>query len=107
MSWVQVLQGAFLPNFKAGKLRILLVIRTITLSNTKKKEITQKTESLKDGIKNYLKGVKSEWGKITWPERKQVIAETLVVLGVVFFFTLVVFILDKLFQLLLGLIPNR
>jgi preprotein translocase subunit SecE len=77
------------------------------LSNTKKKEITQKAESLKDGIKTYLKGVRSEWGKITWPERRQIVVETFVVLGVVFFFTLVVFILDRLFQWVLGLIPSR
>ena len=27
-------------------------------------------------IQAYLKSVKLEWAKITWPERKQVIAET-------------------------------
>ena len=77
------------------------------MSNTKKKEISQKTAGMTDGIKTYLKGVRSEWGKITWPERSQIVGETFIVLGVVFFFTLLVFLLDKAFQVLLGLIPSR
>ena len=33
-------------------------------------------QSFLDGIKTYFKGVKLEWGKITWPERRQVFVET-------------------------------
>ena len=29
-----------------------------------------------EAIKTYFKGIKAEWGKISWPERKQVIFET-------------------------------
>ncbi|MDD3013121.1 MAG: preprotein translocase subunit SecE [Candidatus Gastranaerophilales bacterium] len=68
------------------------------MSNTKKKELTEKSEGLKEGIKTYLKGVKSEWGKITWPEKNQIFYETLVVLGVVVVFTLIVLILDLVFK---------
>ena len=46
----------------------------------------------------YFKGVKAEWGKITWPDRKQVIAQTLIVLVIVFVFTVYTYGLDILFQ---------
>ncbi len=46
----------------------------------------------------YFKGVKSEWGKITWPERKQVIAQTLIVLVIVIAFTIYTYGLDILFK---------
>ena len=62
--------------------------------------------SFKEGLSNYLKGVKVEWGKITWPERKQVIVETIVVLVVVFFFVTLVYCYDKIFEFLLGLLTQ-
>lgn len=46
----------------------------------------------------YFKGVKSEWGKITWPERKQVIAQTIIVLVIVIAFTIYTYGLDILFK---------
>lgn len=46
----------------------------------------------------YFKGVKSEWGKITWPERKQVVSQTLVVLVIVIAFTIYTYGLDVLFK---------
>ena len=45
-------------------------------------------------LKTYFRGVKSEWGKITWPIRQQVVAETIVVLIVVAFITSVVYLID-------------
>ncbi len=51
-----------------------------------------------NGIKEYFKGVKSEWGKITWPERKQVVSQTIVVLVVVIAFTIYTYGLDILFK---------
>ena len=51
-----------------------------------------------DEIKTYFKGVKSEWGKITWPQKQQVWVETLVVLFVVTFLTLVVYVIDISFK---------
>ena len=51
-------------------------------------------QSFLDGIKTYFKGVKLEWGKITWPQRPQIIAETFVVLLVVAFITTVVYLID-------------
>ena len=52
----------------------------------------------KDTIVEYFKGVKSEWGKITWPDRKQVVTQTVVVLAVVVFFSLYIYVVDILLQ---------
>lgn len=77
------------------------------MGNVKKKDSADKQDSLKEGLANYFKGVKSEWGKITWPERRQVMVESFIVLGVVFFFTVLVYTMDIIFKGLLSLIPNR
>ncbi|MCX4275353.1 MAG: preprotein translocase subunit SecE [Candidatus Gastranaerophilales bacterium] len=60
-----------------------------------------------DGFKNYFKGVKAEWGKVTWPEKHQIIVETGIVLFVVIAFTVIVYLMDIIFKGLLGLIPLR
>ncbi len=72
------------------------------MANTKTK--TQEKASFKEGLVNYFKGVKSEWGKITWPEKNQIIAETGIVVFVVSVFTIAVYLLDIIFKGLLGLI---
>lgn len=74
------------------------------MSTAGKKNLPQ--PGLKDSISNYLKGVKVEWGKITWPERRQVIVETIVVLAVVFFFVTLVYLYDKIFGFLVGLLVH-
>ena len=61
---------------------------------------------LKENLTGYFKGVRAEWDKVTWPERRQVAVETLVVLGVVIFFTTVVYLLDITFNYLFKLIPG-
>ena len=63
----------------------------------------QKNDSKKE-IVTYFKGVKAEWGKVSWPTKKQVMVETVIVLFVVVFFTLVVYFMDIIFKALLGLI---
>jgi preprotein translocase subunit SecE len=60
-----------------------------------------------NAIKIYLKGVRAEWGKITWPERRQVFAETLFVVVIVFVFTLAVYLMDIFFKWILSFIPHR
>ncbi len=59
-----------------------------------------------NSIVAYLKSVKLEWAKITWPERKQVIAETIAVVAIVFLFTVAVYLIDIIFKAILGLIPT-
>ncbi len=54
------------------------------------------------GLINYFKGVKSEWGKITWPERQQVVVETVFVVGIVFVFTVFIYVVDILFDFVLS-----
>ena len=55
-------------------------------------------------IKAYFKGVKTEWGKISWPEKNQVIIETLSVIVIVVVFTVAIYLMDLLFKGSLGLI---
>jgi len=73
--------------------------------NTKVKKDDKAT--LVDGLKTYFKGVKAEWGKVTWPEKHQIIVETGIVLFVVIAFTVIVYLMDIIFKGLLGLIPLR
>jgi preprotein translocase subunit SecE len=56
------------------------------------------------GITSYLKGVKAEWSKITWPEKHQVVVETFFVLMIILAFTLFVYIIDLIFRFGLNLI---
>ena len=49
-------------------------------------------------IVEYFKGIKSEWGKITWPDRKQVVTQTIIVLVIVVLFTIYTYGLDLLLQ---------
>ena len=64
------------------------------MSNATKKE----QPNTKDRLINYFKGVKSEWGKITWPTKQQVINETVAVILIVFAFTIFILLLDMVFK---------
>lgn len=75
------------------------------MAETKKKQTD--SVSFQQGITSYFRGVRAEWGKITWPERRQVVVETFIVIGVVFFFTVMVYVMDVGFKWLLSLITNR
>ena len=55
-------------------------------------------------VKTYFRGVRTEWGKISWPERRQVIAETIFVIAIVFVFTVAVYLMDIIFKGILSLI---
>lgn len=57
-------------------------------------------------IMTYLRGVRIEWGKITWPERRQVVAETLFVIVIVAVFTVAVYLMDVIFKWVLSFIPH-
>ena len=56
----------------------------------------------KNAITTYFKGVKTEWGKITWPEKQQVIVETFFVVAIVFVFTVFIYFVDIIFNELLS-----
>ena len=57
-----------------------------------------------ESINKYFKGVRTEWGKVSWPEKKQVVFETLSVIVIVFVFTVAIYLMDLLYKGLLGLI---
>ncbi|MGN0192066.1 MAG: preprotein translocase subunit SecE [Candidatus Gastranaerophilaceae bacterium] len=59
-----------------------------------------------DAVVKYFKGVKTEWGKITWPSKPQVIAETVYVIVITTVFTLMIYLLDLLFQWMLHFLPG-
>ena len=57
-----------------------------------------------ESVKTYFKGVRTEWGRITWPERNQVIGETISVIVIVIAFTIAIYCMDLIFKSLLELI---
>ena len=59
-------------------------------------------ENAKKNIISYFKGVRTEWGKITWPERHQVVVETFFVVAIVFVFTIFIYLVDIIFNALLS-----
>ncbi|MBE7713409.1 MAG: preprotein translocase subunit SecE [Cyanobacteria bacterium SIG26] len=57
-----------------------------------------------EAIKTYFKGVKTEWGKVSWPERRQVLFETVFVVFIVIVFTAAIYLMDLIFKGILSLI---
>ena len=57
-----------------------------------------------NSVQTYFRGVKTEWGKVSWPERKQVRTETIFVIGIVFVFTVAIYLMDIIFKGIFGLI---
>lgn len=63
---------------------------------------------LGERLSTYLKGVRSEWDKITWPTWPQIWGQTIVVLVMVSIITLGLFLIDNAFSLILQFItPTR
>ena len=92
MSRVRVLQGAIYNKRGFGN----------SLSNTKVIKMNDTFEKTKQGIITYFKGVRTEWSKITWPEKNQVVAETVFVIAIVIMFTVFIYVVDILFNAILG-----
>ena len=63
-------------------------------------------DKLKQNIVTYFRGVRTEWGKITWPESHQVFVETCFVIAIVLIFTVFIYGADKIFEFLFGLITK-
>ena len=59
-----------------------------------------------NALKTYFQGVRAEWGKINWPEKQQVVAETIFVVAIVFFFTISVYFIDIIYKSVLSLIQR-
>ena len=60
------------------------------------------SDKFKQDIVNYFRGVRTEWGKITWPEKNQVVVETCFVVAIVFIFTVFIYVVDIIFNALLA-----
>ena len=63
-----------------------------------------KFQNTKEAIITYFRGVRTEWGKITWPEKDTVVKETISVVAIVFVFTVFIYFVDIVFEALLSLI---
>lgn len=69
-------------------------------------DTAQKENNFLDNLKTYLKGVKSEWGKITWPSKQQVIGETIQVIVITTIFTVLILSMDLIFKWILDFLPK-
>lgn len=69
-------------------------------------ESTQNNGSFIENLKIYLKGVKTEWGKITWPGKQQVVGETVQVIVVTTIFTVMILSMDLFFKWILSFLPK-
>lgn len=58
-------------------------------------------ENTKNAIITYFRGVRTEWGKITWPEKNQVVVETFFVVAIVVVFTVFIYLVDIIFNAIL------
>ncbi|MGE0199495.1 MAG: preprotein translocase subunit SecE [Candidatus Melainabacteria bacterium] len=60
-----------------------------------------------EGVKTYLKGVRAEWDKVTWPSKVQMWQQTIVVLITVLVFAVGIYSIDWVFRGLIGLITPQ
>lgn len=58
----------------------------------------------KDNKAGFLKGVRSEWKKIVWPSKEDVLKNLLLVIVISLVLGVFIFALDSFFQFLLSLI---
>lgn len=126
MSGVQVLQGAifdfFLGENQPEPVSESTQETTISLMTTlqqasfqknpgttgKKPHPQQVTGSPMEQLTTYLKGVRIEWTKISWPTTQQIIGQIIVVLAVVSIMTLILFVMDFSFHFIVNAItPHR
>lgn len=71
----------------------------------KSKKAQLQEPSFGEQVKEYFKGVRSEWHKVTWPDKQQTLHETLIVIVVTAFITLLIFFIDVILRFLIGFIP--
>ena len=61
---------------------------------------TKANTNFNDKLVTFLKSVKQEWAKITWPSKTDVIKETILVIVITAFFTIGVLALDVILEAL-------
>ena len=62
---------------------------------------TTKTEEKKGGLGRYFRGVKSEFKKVVWPSKKQIVQYSLIVIGVSIACALLLSLYDRFIVFLL------
>ncbi|MEW5821308.1 MAG: preprotein translocase subunit SecE [Cyanobacteriota bacterium] len=77
------------------------------VSKKKGKKAQVEDPSVGEQLKEYFKGVRSEWHKITWPDKQQTWHETLVVIVVTAIITLLIYIIDVTLRYIIGFIPGN
>ena len=69
-----------------------------------KSQVMEKFDKIKVDTTRYLSGVATELKRITWPERKDTVKSTFVVIIITAFFALFFMLADYVFSFLFGLI---
>ncbi len=69
-----------------------------------KSQVMEKFDRIKEDTTRYLSGVATEMKRITWPERKDTVKSTFVVVIITAFFALFFMLADYVFSFLFGLI---
>ena len=69
-----------------------------------KSQVMEKFDRIKADTTRYLSGVATEMKRITWPERKDTVKSTFVVIIITAFFALFFMLADYVFSFLFGLI---
>lgn len=73
-----------------------------------KKPLKSQEDAPTQALATYLKGVRTEWTKISWPTPPQIWGQTIVVLVMVTLMTLCLFIMDNLFHFIItGITPHH
>ncbi len=81
--------------------RVFKLNRGKIMANQTKNQVNK---NIKEDFIAYLKSVKLEWGKISWPQKQQVFVETLYVIVVTFVFTITILLMDSIFSGVLKLL---
>mgnify|MGYP001792640856 CR=1 FL=1 len=67
-------------------------------------QIAPERKSIKDKVVGFFVDVNKEMKKVTWPTREQLIDATIVTLGLCALFSVFVFGVDKIFEVILRLV---
>jgi preprotein translocase SecE subunit len=74
----------------------------------KKPRKQEAVSSPMEQLTTYLKGVRAEWTKISWPTWPQIWGQTIIVLVIVTLMTLLLFVLDNSFHFMIkSITPHR
>ena len=84
-----------------------MVVASKNTTNQKPQNKKAKAEpSFKESLVTYLKGVQTEWHKVTWPNRQQIVSETVIVVTITTGATLAILAIDLVLRALIGKIPT-